>query len=90
MYDKHPARSLVRKGYAHEAGAYRFWATEYARHHNMPINRVLQVDSDFSQLYAQALNDNFSDVTANGPLAKLLSSVGLRQDDWEWSVGETP
>lgn len=90
MYDKHPALALVRKGYAHEAGAYRFWATEYARHHNMPLSRVLQIDSDFSQLYAVALNDGFTDLSSDGPLATLLASVGLRPDDAEWQVGETP
>jgi hypothetical protein len=74
----------------HEIGAYRAWAQIYSETHGTDLRTTLNPTSDYSYAFAQALQDDFSDLTPDGPFADLLTLVGLRDDSAEWNVGETP
>lgn len=74
----------------HEIGAFRKWGEIYADTHNTFLRNALLPTSIYSLAYTAALQDNFSDLTPDGPFAQLLTLVGLRDDEAEWNVGETP
>lgn len=74
----------------HEIGAFRKWGEIYADTHGTSLRSALAPDSAYSIAYTRALQDNFSDLTPDGPFAELLTLVGLREDEAEWNVGETP
>lgn len=74
----------------HEIGAYRKWAEIYSETHGTSLRDTLNPTSIYSIAFTSALEDNFSDLTPDGPFAQLLTLVGLRDDSAEWNVGETP
>lgn len=87
-YGNDPSRKLKRRGFPHEAGAWRQWSIEYAVEHDIPVTKVRQPDSTFSQLFAQALADDFG-TDPDGPFADLLVGIGWRDEGDSWDVGET-
>lgn len=74
----------------HETYAFRVWSKRYAESHNLSLQRVRAPDSPFMQDFQKAYRGEFTDHTADGPLARILISAGLRQPGWEWDVGDTP
>jgi hypothetical protein len=47
--------------------------------------------NEFEKLYIAAKrDDNFNNIDANGPLAQLLTAVGLRPEGATYPVGQTP
>ena len=88
-YSKDASKKLKRAGFPHEASAWRIWSIEYALEHGQSIQSVRKPDSQFSQLYAGALDSGF-DTEPNSPFAKLLAAIGWRDPDAQWQVGDTP
>lgn len=56
--------------------------------------RDIGPESEFSQLYlemeAEKEISGERDLSPEGPLARMLVYVGLRDPEWEWDVGDTP
>lgn len=73
----------------HEVGAYRKWAEIYASEHGVSLRTALDPTSTYSLAFAEAMDDNFSDITPDGPFAHLLNIIGLRDEQADWNVGET-
>lgn len=75
--------------HVHEADAYRVWGKIYAEEHG--LSRIpAGPDNPYAQAYADALRDKFRDTGPDSPFAKLLVLVGLRDESWQWDVGDTP
>jgi hypothetical protein len=87
-YGRDASRKLKRRGFPHEAGAWRQWSIEYALEHDQSITKVRQPDSKFSQLFAAALADDFGP-DSEGAFADLLVGIGWRDEGDTWDVGET-
>lgn len=43
----------------------------------------------YQQTFASAYNNQFKDKSARGPLARVLTYVGLRDPKWDFPVGES-
>jgi hypothetical protein len=89
MHRRHPSDDLMKKGYPHEAGAYKRFGIEYAAQNHVPLNSVYNPTSDYSQMFADALANDFGPDT-DGPFSKLLTAIGYRNQSDTWQVGETP
>lgn len=85
---KRPLRMYDQGRHVHEADAYRTWARIYSEEHATPVPKG--PDNEYSRAFAAALHDKFRDTSPDSPFAKLLVIVGIRDESWQWDVGDTP
>lgn len=68
--------------------SYRRLEGESAANMNLTRKDVTGAQSEFSQLYAAAVNSNW-DTDPDGPYSDLLVYAGLRDTEDDWDVGST-
>lgn len=74
----------------HEADAFQNWARIASEERNVSKRELTGPDSEFSRLFLDAYRDKFRDSSPDGPFAKFLTYIGLRDESWTWDVGDTP
>jgi hypothetical protein len=79
------------KNVPHEANAYRRFSLMYADEHgDENLRKVVGPNAAFSRAFVAAYRDNFEDMTSDGPFAKLLTVMGVRDAEATYNVGDTP
>lgn len=84
-----PGKGARKYKMPHEAGLYDYFSDIASDEHAISVKLLRRIDSEYSSLFAAALNDGFKDKSPDGPFAQLLVYVGLRTNRDDWQVGET-
>lgn len=68
---------------------YERWVKEAEKNLGLSKAQISRSDSEFNRAFLRARDDDFSN-DPDGTFADFLVLIGLRQDDWEFDIGDTP